>query len=207
MYRTLLLIALGSAILMPSASFGAEHKLVQTSIDAKQARVDYRKLLVIAITDDRSARRNFENKFVSYLRGRKVDGMTSHSLVASLSEVEDRTRILNTIAEQRVDSAITVRLVPLKETTEEEWGELWQESVRKDATVRMLIEETLPVSPVRSRKFGVEVALWDTTTGGRVWAGRSDVYKRKELESEAGNFVNMVMDELKEARLLFGGAP
>jgi hypothetical protein len=191
------------AVLTPSASFGAGHKLVQTWVDTEHARVDYRNFLVIAITDDQSARHHFEDKFVSFLRGRKVDGMTSHSLVAELSKVEDRTQILDTLAEERVDSAITVRLVPLKGSSEEEWGSLWEESLRQDATVRMLIEDTLPVSPVRSRKYGVEVALWDTTTGGRVWAARSDVYKRKELESEAGNFVNMVMDELEESRLLF----
>jgi hypothetical protein len=204
MYRTLLLFVLCVAILTPSTSLGAEHKLVQTSVDTQEARVDYRKILVIAITDDQSARRNFENKFVTYLRVHKIDGMTSHSFVADLSKVKNRTEILNTIVEQRVDGALTVRLVPLKDSSEEEWGEHWEERLGEDTTIRLLIDETLPVSPVRSRRFGVEVALWDTTTGGRVWAGRSDVYKRKELGSEAGNFVTMVMQAMQKTNLLSG---
>ena len=74
---------------------------------------EFRKLVVIGITDDQETRHHFEDKFVSHLRGRGIEAATSHSLVADLQRIEDRNAVLDRIMEQRIDAAISVRLIPL----------------------------------------------------------------------------------------------
>ena len=66
--------------LAPAALAGPKaHKLVDRWKDPDFERREFRKLIIVGITDDREVRRNFENKFVSHLRGRDIQGITSHS--------------------------------------------------------------------------------------------------------------------------------
>ncbi len=162
----------------------------------------FRNLVVIGITDDQEVRHHFEDKFVSHLRGNGIDGVPSHSLVADLQKIESRDRILDKIMEQKIDGAISVRLVPLEKGGDEAWQRAWAESVHQDANLRTLIEETLPVEPTEAKRFGLELAVWETSNRYRVWAGRSNGYKIKELRKSAGDFIGYTVDALKDAGLL-----
>ena len=42
----------------------------------------------------------------------------------------------------------------------------------------------------------------ETASRDRIWAARTDTYKRKELRNGAGEFVQFVMQALKIAELL-----
>jgi hypothetical protein len=101
-----------------------------------------------------------------------------------------------------VDSALTVRLVPLVERTAEEWHAAWEQALDHDATLRGLIEEALPESQAQASRYGVEVTLWNAASQRRVWAGRTEAHTKKELRKGAGGLVQSVMDALKLARLL-----
>jgi len=171
-----------------------------TSPDVEVNEVE--KILVIGITADQEARRNFENRFVSHLRGRKYDGVTSHSLVADLGRIEDRREVLDKIAELQVDSALTVRVVPLVDDERREWGAIWKESLTPEGTLRQLIETSLPESQTRTRYYGVEVMLWGGEPTRRIWAGRTEFHTMKQLKKGAGDLVQDVMGTLKLARLL-----
>ena len=93
--------------------------------------------------------------------------------------------------------AISVRLVPLKNVKEDDWIATWRERRGASLTFRMLVEETLPITVKKAKKFGVEVDLWETTNRYRVWAGRSNGHSRKQLRNEVSNLVQIIMDELK----------
>jgi len=162
----------------------------------------FRNLIVIGISDDQEVRHHFEDKFVSHLRGNGIDGVTSHSLVADLQKLENRDQILDKIMEQKIDGAISVRLVPLEKGGDESWHGAWAESVNSDANLRTLIEETLPVEPTQEKRFGLEIAVWETENRYRVWAGRSNGHKMKELQEGAGDFIEYTVDALKDAGLL-----
>ena len=66
-------------------------RLVDDWTDRSFEKHEFKNLLIIGITDDIDARKQFENKFVSHLRGRDVMAVTSYSLVPDLTVTEDET--------------------------------------------------------------------------------------------------------------------
>ena len=181
----------------------ASPRIADQRLDESFGAGEFRKLLVVGITDDLQARKNFENKFVSHLRGRGIGAVTSYSLVPDLTAEEDEETIVREIHEQGIDGAITVRLIGLREEmTEEAWIAAWTKAVEADGDLRELIDESLPVPEAWAKRYGVEAALWETENWGRVWAGRSDPQKRKTLKKHSGEFVQSVMDVLTNRGLL-----
>ena len=196
------LLSVVAVSLLISGAFAGGHRLIERWKDTGRETGRFGKLLVIAITDDYEARRNFENKFVSQLRGIGVDGVTSHSLVAELDSVEHEEAMLRIVEDREIDGAITVRAVPLKDLSEVEWSSAWREAVRTDSDLRTLIDETLPLPEKKAKRYGVEVALWDSASRRHIWAARTDSYTRKEMRDGAGEFVQFVMRALRMAELL-----
>ena len=155
------------------------------------------KFMVVGITDDAETRRRFEDKFVSHLRGRKLEAVTSYSIVPDLTSIADRTEIVAAIEEQSIQAVISVRLVSMASTTPEAWAGSWRETTTGSQRLRELIDESLPLPAKPVGPFGVEIALWDTKTGARVWAGRTESYKLKQLQRGAGEIVQRIMDRLR----------
>jgi len=160
------------------------------------------KILVVAITDDAEVRNRFEDKFAAHLRTRKIEATASHSIVPSLTEPQDREKILATLEKEGVDGVMTVRAVGLDEIGEEGWVTDWRAWLDGDSTVRQLIERTLPVPPKRARRYGIEFALWGTTQGRRLWAARTGVCTRDDLESGVADLLRLAIDGLKDANWL-----
>lgn len=186
----------------PGLSGKAGHRLVQEWIDPQFEPRNFQKLFIIGIAGLTQERKHFENKFVSHLRADTFDGVTSHSIVPDLDRIENREAIVQALEEREVEGAITVRLVPLEDRTERQWGEAWTGWANSAPRIRDLIEATLPVATGEARMYGVEVALWEATNWNLVWAGRTDSYRRKELSKEAGTFVQFTLDALWEADLV-----
>ena len=183
-------------------ALGAEVVIVDDAVESTQKAREFKKLLIVAITDNQEVRRRFEDKFVSHLRGNGIDGVTSHSLVADLQQIENRDQIMDRIMEEKIDGAISVRVVPLEKGGDDTWHGAWAAGTQRDDNLRMLIEETLPVEPTKASRFGVEIAVWETENRYRVWAGRSDGHKLKELQEGAGGFIEYTVDALNDAGLL-----
>lgn len=196
----IVVVCLLAAVLFMGAK--KQHFLADRWADPDYQSRRFQKLLIVAISDDVEARKQFENKFVSHLRGRGLEGVTSYSIVPDLTVEQDEAQIVQAIDEQAVDAAISVRLVPLRDMTEDEWGTQWRAQVEAVGDLRELIDESLPVDPKKAKAYGVEVALWETERWSRIWAARSDTYKRKELSKEAGNFVQTTMQILWVDKLL-----
>ena len=199
--RVLLAVA-AFAVALPLTTAADGHKLVQTWFDSdyEQRRLD--KIIVVGIAGLTERRKLFEDKFLTHLRGRNIDGITSHSIVPHLDEVEDREALILALEEKGIEAAITVRLVRLDEQTEEEWAEAWGRQPGSGIRIRDLVEQTLPVPEKDAKHYGVEVALWDAHDWKMVWAARSDTYKRRELEDAAAPFVQRTMIALIDEGLL-----
>ena len=198
------LTAIILAVILCSIAIGAGKAppLIVESWLSPSHEGEFHKLIVIGISDDQEVRRHFENKFVSHLRGNGIDGVTSHSLVADLQKIENRDQIVDKIMEQKIDGAISVRVVALQKGEEDAWHRAWAEGTEREDNLRMLIEETLPVEPSKARLFGVEIAVWDIEDRYRVWSGRSNGHKKKQLQEGAGDFIRYTLDALKDAALL-----
>ena len=162
----------------------------------------YEKILVVAITRDRQVRHHFENKFVSHLISRNIQGVTSHSMVPDLDDTEDREEIIRAIEEREITGVIAIRLVPLAKKGEEEWAAHWKESLHPEITVREVIRNTEPVDLEKVKRAGIEVGVWDVGTRKLVWAGRSQSSKRKQLREGGGTFVQIVLNILEDERVI-----
>ena len=175
-----------------------DHRLDEQWRNPDYERRKFQNMIVVGITQDQQARRNFENKFVSFLRGKSVGGVTSYSLAPNLQNPPSREAILEQVVAQGIDGAISVRLVPLVgKTAEDDWANAWNAQIESGETLRELVQATLPPQAVKAKTYGVEVALWDAKSGTRVWSGRTPPYKKKQLSKNTGEFVTMVMHALK----------
>ena len=181
----------------------AEHRLVETWIDLDRGAVQFRKLIVVGISADRETRNRFEDKFVTRLRVRDYEAVTSYSLVSDLAVVENRQSLIDSIDEERIDGAISVRVTRLEGADkEDEWSASWNDSLDAGTTLRTMIDESLPQTGEKAPRLGVEVALWDTRTQKCIWAGRTGTYKLKALRKGAGDIVAVIIDALERAKLL-----
>ncbi len=197
-------LILTCALLLPALSLGAaKHELVETWIDLHRGPVQFRKLVVVAISADREIRNRFEDKFVTRLRVRDYEAVTSHSMVSDLAVVENRQSLIDSIDEARIDGVISIRVARLEGPDKEDaWSLSWNESLDSGTTLRTMIDESLPRTGDEASRLGVEVALWDTATQKCIWAGRTGTYKLKALRKGAGDIVTVIIDELERAKLL-----
>jgi hypothetical protein len=205
--RTLLLGVAVATLILGSGAKG--HKLVDrwSAPDFEHRR--FQKLIVLAITHDEDVRKVFENRFVSHLRGKRIEGVTSYSLVPDLAAVDEpqRRAVLQAIDQEQIDGVISVRAVPLKGRSEAEWGESWRREVAGSQTIRELVEQSLPLTETKSKKYGVEVSLWDAGDGGRIWAARTDTYTVEGMRKGAADFVQFTMYALEIDDLIKGTTP
>jgi len=197
-----LAVTAAAAAVLPLQADG-KYRLVDRWQDPGEQRT-FTKFIIVGISDVKEARNQFENNFVSQLRGRDIGATASYTIVPSLVGIDDaeRDKILRTIEQQHIDGAITVRAVPLQDVTEEQWIADWKEQIEGTGTLRELIEETLPLPGERAGKYGVELTVWDVEKRTRVWAGRTNVLNRGELRKGIPEFVRGVMNVLVYVNLV-----
>lgn len=162
----------------------------------------FKRLLAAGITTDAPYRRHLEDRFVSMLRAHDVACLTSYSIVPTLPTPEERQKVVDMLLAQQVDGVITVSLVPLKETKEEEWAASWRQALDKPERLRDYVDAALRRPPEKTKRFGAEITLWDLATGYRIWAARTTAGKIDKLRNAAPYLVDDVMNELIHARLL-----
>jgi len=164
--------------------------------DAQAIRPALRKVLVVGITPDAHARRAFEDRFVTLLRARGVEAITSYSIVPDLGAERDAAAVRDAFLAQRVEGLITVRLTPLEHPPEEAWAAGWREAVARPERARDYVETGLRGFDAKSSKFGVEAAFWSMDDGRRIWAGRFKGQSIKYLRGHASEMVQSVIDEM-----------
>ena len=133
----------------------------------------FQKILAIGITDDRELRHRFEDSVVTLLRGKDIQALTSYSLVPDLKAPGSREEVLQKIEAQKIDAALSFRVVPLEKSDEAAWDAAWMHEAEGTGTLRELIQRSLPVKATKSKLYGVEVTLWVTGTPARLWSGRT----------------------------------
>jgi len=200
-HRILALTLLAATVVLLGSS--GKYRLIERW-ENPDDHVRFKKFLIVGISDIKEARNQFENNFVSQLRGRDIGAVASYRIVPDLVGIDDaeRDKILATVEEEKIDGVITVRAVRLKDLTEEDWIAGWNEQVESDGTLRELIEETLPLTDEKVKKYSVELTVWDVATGRRFWAGRTNVLSRKQLTKGVPEFVRGVIGALVMADLV-----
>ncbi len=199
---TILAVALLAVAVLPIQASG-KYRLV----DRWENPDDYRrftKFLVVGLSDVKEARHQFENNFVSQLRGRSIGAMASYTIARDLVNIDEteRAKIIQVLEDEDIDGVISVRAVRLTDMTEEQWIENWKVEVEGDGTFRDLINDTLPLPQESAKRYGVEITIWDVDKRKRVWAGRTNVLRRQELRKGVPDFVRGIMGVLVNADLV-----
>jgi len=194
--------AAGVLILLGAMQLGAAPppSIVAQWNSTEEGGRKFQKLLAIGITDDREIRHRFEDKVVTLLRGRDTAAVTSYSLVPDLLSPGSREEVLSRIEAQKIDAAISFRVVPLEKRDEAAWDAEWKKAVEGSGTLRELIQSTLPIKKTKSKLYGVEVALWINGTPARVWAGRTGTYKMEDLRAGVSALIQDVLDTLQYSK-------
>jgi hypothetical protein len=203
MKRRILLVSTTVVLSVLLLAAASPIRLVDRWTDPGFEKKKFDKLAVIGIAADEEIRKRFEDKCVSHLRGRGIGGVTSYSLVPDLSSPGNANEIMDRVMDQGIDGAITFRLVDLGGADEDEWAAAWRDAADDEQTLRTYVTNALPVvMGDKKTRYGVEVTLWQTPSRYRVWTGRTGTHTRKQLSKQAGAFVQLVMDKLKDDRLL-----
>jgi hypothetical protein len=207
MTRSRVLALAGLALLASSPALeraprAAAPEIASSWKDPATEHPSYTKILIVGITRNAPARRQFEDLFVSVLRGRSLEGRTSYTLAPDLDNVKDPQAIVDTLFAEHVDGVITVRLVSMDHRKEEDWDADWRKDVQSGIAIRPYIQDSLKILAPDSHWHGAELALWDMQTGRRLWAARSAPLKVKALRKHATILVQDAMDELRYQELL-----
>lgn len=188
------------AILAHGGAVAGETPRIEDSMRADGEVHRCVRVLVLGITDDPALRRSFEDRFVSHLKGRRVDGLPSWKFAEGLGQAADKERILIALSESGVDAVLTVRPVPLGKDDEATWAPSWKAAWGRPMTIRQLIDETLPLpEPKKVKRAGAEIALWDVASRGRLWAGRTSVHSPREIRKAVADLVQQTIDALMDA--------
>jgi len=176
-------------------------KLAEVHV-APGARPKCSKILVLGISDDRETRHRFEDKFVTQLRGRDVAALTSYPLVEDLTRPESRDVILAALEREKVDAVLTVRAVPIDGVSEADWSKTWTAWLDAPATIRELVQQSVPVSAKAAKRYGVEISLWQLGSGKRTWSARTIVFERKKLRDAASDLMQETIALLRELEIV-----
>ena len=185
------LLALGTAAV--ASDLGLADRWKNPDAD----RVGFAKVVVVGITHDAAARRQFEDRFVSLLRGRSMQGITSYTLVPDLANVPDPQKVVETILADGVDGVFTVRFAPIDDKAAgEAWPAAWRAEINAPGKVRDYVDVSIRRPFVDAKRYGAEIIVWEVASGRRLWAGRFSPLKRNELQKNASVMTQEVMSTL-----------
>ena len=200
--RGILVAGLALMVLLLGASPRDTFDLADRWADPQFEKSRFKKFLVVGITSDQQARRRFEERFVSMLRGRYLDGVASYTLVPDLTHVDSEKALLQSLDELGIEAAISVRLVAMKDVDPATWAQHWRSWLEQDPHLDGLIEDTLPLSFEKAKRYGAEFALWEGKDWDMVWGARTDALSKKKLGKRSGSYVRGVMNALEFDNLL-----
>jgi hypothetical protein len=175
--------------------------IVQARVGPKE-RSKFAKLLVLGISDDRQTRHRFEDKLVTHLRARGVEAITSYSIVEDLTKPADRDQILAVLEAEKVEGALTARAVGMEASGEDAWAQKWSDWLDAPATIRDLVQASIPVPTTKAKRYGVEITLWEFRNGTRPWSARTSLYERKKLREAASGLMQDTIARLRELKLI-----
>lgn len=189
-------------VLLAAGVASAAGYLLDHWTDPQRKRQPYKKFVVITITRD-VARRRFEDRFVSLLRGRNAQAMTSYAMIPDFDKAGEPEEYVGKLLADTVDAVITVRLTPMDGRTIDDWTAAWHAELEQPLRGRDYIIESLkrPVDP-KVETYGGEVAIWDLQSGHRIWAARSIPMKLEDLREQSTPIVQAVIDQLRYENLL-----
>jgi len=196
----LLLFALLVMSLTGCASLSLQHAAKDATLPAKQ----YKKLLIVGITDVSQRRQVFEEVLATELQKRGVAAIPSYTITGvtgKLTWAAGEEAVRKTGA----DGAITTRMVALKKDTSVNTGFVMTDHGFADGygvhvTYATFIHQ--PVEVLLSTKMAIETNLFDAATGRLVWTGTSSAVDPEGIITFSRGLAEVVFKEMAKDGLI-----
>jgi len=167
----LLLVSLLILALTGCASVSLQHSAKDSTVPAKQ----YKKLLIVGITEQAQKRQVFEEVLSTELLKQGVTGIPSYT-ITGVTEKLSRESVVAAVQKSGADGVITTRLTAVKKDTSVNTGYIMTSHGFADGygvhvTYATFVHQ--PVEVILSTRMAIETNLFDAATGRLVWTGTS----------------------------------
>lgn len=177
LFPRLLLFPLFSLLLTGCASLSLVNSAKDTTLPPKQ----YKKLLVVGISEQPQRRQLFEAVFASGLEKQGVEAIPSYTLTG-VKEKLSRELVVEAVKKSGADGVITTRLTGVKKDTSTNTGYIMTSHGFADGfgvhvTYATFVHQ--PVEVILSTEAALETNLFDSATGRLAWTGTSNAVDPK----------------------------
>jgi len=196
----ILAILLGIACLTGCSSVSLQSSWKDTSTPSRQ----YRKILVVGISERPQMRQVFEEVFVAEARKRGITGIASYTLTG-VAATPSRDSLEQAVKTSGADSVITTRLVGIKENRDTRSGFILTSHGATTISGIPVSYATFvhqPVEVTTSTNAAIETNLFNTETGIMTWSGITNAVNPEGIITIASEVANIVLNELVKGGLL-----
>jgi hypothetical protein len=184
----------------------ASSKIVNQWSDPDYRPAAFRNLVVLGVSEQASIRRSFEDEFVAQLRAEGIEATPSYKLLAEEGQANE-ARVTQAIKQAGADGAIITRLVRVDRRTQVSPGRY--EPFPAYGFYRGYSSAWRGYyEPPRVYNYEVyvsETSLYDLGKDRMVWAGTVTTTAPDNINEEIRTYVRVVLNAVKEKKLLVAG--
>lgn len=200
LFARLLITSLLVMTLTGCASISLQHSAKDATLAAKQ----YKKLLIVGITDNPERRQIFEEVLASELQKRGVTAIPSYT-ITGVTEKLTWAAGEEAVRKTGADGAITTRVVSLKKDTSVNTGFIMTEHGFADGygvhvTYATFIHQ--PVEVILSTRMAIETNLFDAATGRMVWTGTSSAVDPEGIITASRELAEVIFKSMAKDGLI-----
>jgi hypothetical protein len=184
----------------------ASSKIVNQWSDPDYRPAAFRNLVVLGVSEQASIRRSFEDEFVAQLKAEGIEATPSYKLLAEEGQANE-ARVTQAIKQAGADGAIITRLVRVDRRTQVSPGRY--EPFPAYGFYRGYSSAWRGYyEPPRVYNYEVyvsETSLYDLGKDRMVWAGTVTTTAPDDINEEIRTYVKVVLNAVKEKKLLVAG--
>lgn len=214
-YLPLLGVLLSCIMLTGCASVTLKDSWRDSAAPAKQ----YRKLLIVGVTEKTNMREVFEAVFAGEIRKQGVTAIPSYT-ITGVTEKLSRAAVEDAVRKSGADGVITARLVSMKNDTQVHTGFVMTDRGYTNtsfldptpypmdlygfcgSTVSYATFEHQAVNVTMSTVASIETNLFDSGTGRMVWTGHSNAVDPKGIITASDKLAEVIIKAMSQAGLL-----
>lgn len=163
----------------------------------------FRRVLVGAVGEDTSVRRNFEDEFVAQLRAAGVDATPSYQVIAENEKI-DESRLKEAARKTNMDALMLARLIQVEQKTQYGPGYFPYTSFGIFGSNVGASWHGLGGAPsvYRYNEYVSEATLHDVNKNDVVWTGTIRTTEPENVRTGIRSYVEAVMKALQEKNLV-----
>jgi hypothetical protein len=167
----------------------------------------FKRILVVGVTTQTTARRVFEDEFVRQLRARGTDAVASYTFIPEDGPAS-RERLAQAVKESGADGVIVTRVVKVERKTQVVPGAPVFPTSRDIygyygvGFAGVWTGYPVPPTVIQYEDVELESQLFDARDAALVWAAQSDVFAPTDPRKDSAGFAATIIKALAERKLI-----